>query len=94
MLHVHHVDNTQALLWAMHMSNNVKSGGIDMDYAELMTILHMTPEHKTDANKFVTALRSKNIVFRHQRGHTEEDDKHIGSILNRAADSECTKKQT
>ena len=33
----------------------------------------------------------KNIVFRHRRGHTEKDDKHIGSILNRAADAECTK---
>ena len=37
MVHVHHVDNTNALLWAANLSHSIKTGGTAIDYAELVT---------------------------------------------------------
>ena len=89
MVHVHHVDNANALLWAMHLAENIKSGGMETDYADFTTKLLLPPEHTVDAAMFVLALKNNDIIFRHQKSHTGNEDDHIGAILNRAADEQC-----
>jgi hypothetical protein len=89
MVHVHHVNNLEAAKWAAHIAHSIKAGGSSLDYVELTTKLHMTPEHADSAALFVMALRQKDIIFRQQTGHTPDDDKHVGSILNREADAQC-----
>ena len=89
-IHVHHVDNGGALLWAMNLAEQIKEGAYDLDYAELTSKIYLTPEHSADASHFVLALQTHTILFRHQRGHTENDNLHVGAILNRIADKECS----
>ena len=90
MVQVHHMDNSNALLWAMHLAEDIRSGGMEIDYADFATKLLLPPEHTVDAGLFVLALKNHDIIFRHQKSHTDNSDDHIGAILNRAADSQCT----
>ena len=92
-IHVHHVDNMEACITANRLQALMKDDKFTKTVVEQMLgwiVIENTHEHLTF---FLLALKFKRIIFRHQYGHRQPNDRHIGAVLNRCADEVCREVQ-